>query len=94
MITDSFDNITEPVFTLKDFYGEKKKMLDTCIIIFSIEIYETVLTTFYAQKSRKSMHQMELFQFINSATKERKLPSIYLQSALQGHLSIVLRQTG
>ena len=25
MITDSFDNITEPVFTLKDFYGEKKK---------------------------------------------------------------------
>lgn len=50
MITDSFDNITEPVFTLKDFYGEKKKMLDTCIIIFSIEIYETVLTTFLCSK--------------------------------------------
>ena len=34
MITDSFDNKTEPVFTLKDFYGEREMMLDTCIIIF------------------------------------------------------------
>ena len=30
MITDSFDNKTEPIFTLKDFYGERKKILDTC----------------------------------------------------------------
>ncbi len=50
MITDSFDNKTEPVFTLKDFYGERKMMLDTCIIIFSIEIYETVLTTYSCTK--------------------------------------------
>ncbi len=45
MITDSFDNQTEPVFTLQDFYGEKRKMLNTCIILFSKEIYETVLAT-------------------------------------------------
>ena len=50
MITDSFDNKTEPIFTLKDFYGERKKMLDTCIIIFSKEIYETVLTTYSCTK--------------------------------------------
>ncbi|MCM1333727.1 MAG: nucleoside phosphorylase [Bacteroides sp.] len=46
MITDSFDNKTEPIFTLKDFYGEKKKLLDTCIIVFSSEIHETILRTY------------------------------------------------
>ncbi len=50
MITDSFDNKTEPIFTLKDFYGERKKFLDICIIIFSKEIYETVLTTYDCTK--------------------------------------------
>ena len=50
MITDSFDNKTEPIFTLKDFYGERKMRLDTCIIIFSKEIYETVLTTYSCTK--------------------------------------------
>ena len=50
MITDSFDNKTEPIFTLEDFYGERKKILDICIIIFSKEIYETVLTTYICTK--------------------------------------------
>lgn len=50
MITDSFDNKTEPIFTLKDFYGEKKMMIDTCVIIFSKEIYETVLITYSCTK--------------------------------------------
>ena len=50
MITDSFDNKTEPIFTLKDFYGERKKILDICIIIFSKEIYETVLTKYICTK--------------------------------------------
>lgn len=45
MITDSFDNKTEPIFTLRDFYGERKMMLDICVIIFSKEIYETILAT-------------------------------------------------
>lgn len=50
MITDSFDNKTEPIFTLKDFYGERRKILDICIIIFSKEIYETVLSTYNCTK--------------------------------------------
>lgn len=50
MITDSFDDKTQPVFTLKNYYGEKKHMLDICIIIFSIEIFETVLTTYSCTK--------------------------------------------
>lgn len=50
MITDSFDNKTKPIFTLKDFYGERRKILDICIIIFSKEIYETVLSTYNCTK--------------------------------------------
>ena len=55
MITHSFDNKTEPIFTLKDFYGEKKMMLETCIIIFSIEIYKTVLATYSCTKITEKM---------------------------------------
>lgn len=46
MITDSFDSKTQPVFTLRDFYGERKNLLDLCIIIFSREIYEKVLALY------------------------------------------------
>ena len=50
MITDSFDNKTEPLFTLQDFYGERRRLLDTCIIIFSKEIYEAVLSAYSCTK--------------------------------------------
>lgn len=35
MIMGAFDNKTEPIVSLKGFYGEIKNMLDTCLIIFS-----------------------------------------------------------
>ncbi len=50
MITDSFDNITEPIVSLEAFYGERKKLLDTCLVIFSKEIYEGVLSGFSCTK--------------------------------------------
>ena len=50
MITDSFDNKTMPIFTLKDFYGERKRMLDTCLILFSKEIYEAILDAYPCTK--------------------------------------------
>ncbi len=34
MITDSFDNKTEPIFTLKDFYGERRKNHEKIADIF------------------------------------------------------------
>ena len=46
MITDCYDITTEPFATLKDFYGEKKHILDTCLIIFSKEIHTHLLNTF------------------------------------------------
>lgn len=38
MIIDSFDNETEPVLSLKDFYGEKKNIAEKCLIIYSKSI--------------------------------------------------------
>lgn len=46
MITDCFDNKTEPIISLKNFYGEQKHILDTCLIIFSSEIYHHLLKTY------------------------------------------------
>ena len=30
MIIDSFDTKTEPVMSIKDFYGEKKNIIEIC----------------------------------------------------------------
>lgn len=46
MITDSFDNKTEPLMSLKDFYGDKKEIIEICLVIFSKEIYEYILKTY------------------------------------------------
>lgn len=46
MITDCYDTRTEPMLSLKDFYGEQKHIVDTCLIIFSREIHTHLLNTF------------------------------------------------
>lgn len=50
MITDSFDNKTQPILTLKDFYGERKHLVDICLITFSKNIYDYILSTFRCKK--------------------------------------------
>ncbi len=50
MITDSFDNKTQPILTLKDFYGERKHLVDICLITFSKNIYDYILSTFRCEK--------------------------------------------
>ncbi len=50
MITDSFDNKTQPVLTLKDFYGERRHLVDICLITFSENIYDCILSTFRCEK--------------------------------------------
>lgn len=46
MITDSFDNLTEPIINMEEFYGERKYLVDICLVIFSKSIYETVLNLY------------------------------------------------
>ena len=50
MITDSFDIATETYINEEDFYGKQGKMVDTCIIIFSDQIYQKILTTYACKK--------------------------------------------
>ena len=42
MIIDSFDANSEPIVTLKSFYGEQKYLCDICIVTFSKVIFQKV----------------------------------------------------
>jgi len=46
MIIDSFDNKTEPIMSIKDFYGDKKNIIKIFLVIFSKEIYEYILNNY------------------------------------------------
>lgn len=50
MITDCYDINSEPIISLKDFYGEPKKIVDICLIIFSNEIHTHLLETFECEQ--------------------------------------------
>lgn len=53
MIIDSYDKDTEEVISLKYFYGEKKNLIEKCLIIFSKSILEYLLSNFKCQKIGK-----------------------------------------
>ncbi|MCR5671070.1 MAG: nucleoside phosphorylase [Butyrivibrio sp.] len=46
MHKDFFDDKTEPIIQIKQFYGEQKHLVDKCLIIFSKIIYEHILEKF------------------------------------------------
>ena len=50
MITDCFDNKTEPVITLRDFYGEQKHLVEKCLILFSQRICQHLLDTYPCER--------------------------------------------
>lgn len=50
MIIDCYDIETEPIISLKDFYGEKKHIADTCLIIFSKEIHNHLLEQYECEQ--------------------------------------------
>ena len=50
MITDCYDIETEPLISIKDFYGEQKHIVDVCLIIFSKEIHSHLLENFNCQE--------------------------------------------
>ena len=51
MITDSFDSKTKPIIGLKDFYGERQNIARTCLITFSKEIYELLLSSYHCEEA-------------------------------------------
>ena len=50
MITDCYDSETDPIISLKDFYGESKHLVDLCLIIFSKEIHTHLLNTYECEE--------------------------------------------
>ena len=46
MIIHEFDNETPSMIDLAAFYGEKKRLVDKCLILFSKEIYDHLLQAF------------------------------------------------
>lgn len=50
MITECYDTKTEPVISLRDFYGEPKHSVDLCLIIFSHEIYDHLLSSYRCEE--------------------------------------------
>ena len=50
MIIDCYDIETDPIISLGDFYGEPRQLIDVCLVIFSYEIYEHLLSTFACEK--------------------------------------------
>ena len=46
MIIDCYDIKTEPIISMRDFYGEPKHILDICLIIFSKDIHTHLLDTY------------------------------------------------
>lgn len=50
MITDCYDISTQPVASLRDFYGEPGHLIDRCLVLFSLQIYEHLLAAFPCEK--------------------------------------------
>ena len=46
MIIDSYDIESEPIVNFEALYGEKKHLVEICLVIFSKEIYEHLLSQY------------------------------------------------
>ncbi len=53
MIIDSYDIDTEQLISLEHFYGEKKNLIDKCLVIFSKRIVEYLLDNYECQEIAK-----------------------------------------
>lgn len=50
MIPDFFDDQTEPIVKIEEFYGEQKHIVDKCLIIFSKKIHDFLLEEFECEE--------------------------------------------
>ena len=46
MIIHDFDISTEPIVSIESFYGEQKKIVEKCLIIFSKVIHDYLLSSY------------------------------------------------
>ncbi len=50
MLKDFYDDKTEAIVDISNFYGEKKHILDKCLILFSKEIHEYILKEYECEQ--------------------------------------------
>ena len=50
MLKEFYDDKTEAIVDISNFYGDKKHILDKCLILFSKEIYEYVLKEYECEQ--------------------------------------------
>ena len=50
MIIDCYDTDSQPIISLKDFYGEQKHLVDKCLIVFSSEIHSHLLNSYECEE--------------------------------------------
>ncbi len=50
MVRDLFDDKTEAIVDIRNFYGDKKNILEKCLILFSKEIYEYILQEYECEQ--------------------------------------------
>lgn len=68
MIIHDFDNQTESLVSLENFYGPKKQILKKCLILFSGEIFDYLLANFECTpigKVGSANGHMNIYSFVN-----------------------------
>ncbi len=50
MLKDFYDDKTEAIVDISNFYGEKRHILDKCLILFSKQIYEYILQEYECEQ--------------------------------------------
>ena len=94
MITESFDNTTEPIINMEEFYGRRKQLLDICLVIFSKSIYETILEM-YTCRQIAEIYAVNGVTPIYCFTYEKKTSRfICRHSVLPAAHRTLLRRTG
>ena len=53
MITDCYDAQSDPIVNFEAFYGPKKELTEICMILFSKEIYEHILSQYECRQISK-----------------------------------------
>ena len=96
MITDCYDIATEPLLSLRDFYGEQKHIVDICLILFSKEIHTHLLETFagnitvishdnyYKRRDDLSFEDRCKINYDEPAALETDLMALHLDKLRQG----------
>ncbi|MBP5361871.1 MAG: nucleoside phosphorylase [Ruminococcus sp.] len=89
MITDFYDIESEPIVNFEAFYGQKKNLVEICLITFSKEIYENILSKYECKQIAELIicnGSVPIWSFVRNG-KEIAFYLSHLGSALAGEMT-------